>query len=104
MTGVITASEPSRTAPFTGQSPRCFGKPVTVMRRESANETRRGRPWSLPLKDRLLLVAACWRTNLTMRRLAPLFGIPTSAADRIIDHLGPELALRPRKRFAKLPA
>jgi hypothetical protein len=36
-----------------------------------------------------------------MRQLAPLFGISKSAADRIIDHLGPMLALQPRKRFAK---
>ncbi|GHH29396.1 hypothetical protein GCM10018780_87370 [Streptomyces lanatus] len=62
---------------------------------------RRGRPWSLPLEDRVLLVTAFWRTNLTMRRLAPLFGISKSAADRIIDHLGPRLALQPRRRFRK---
>jgi hypothetical protein len=36
-----------------------------------------------------------------MRQLAPLFGVSKSAADRIIDHLGPMLALQPRKRFAK---
>ncbi|MGW2710422.1 hypothetical protein ACWC4J_15720, partial [Streptomyces sp. NPDC001356] len=30
-----TTSEPSWTAPFTGLSPRCFGRPVTVSRRES---------------------------------------------------------------------
>jgi hypothetical protein len=36
-----------------------------------------------------------------MRQLAPLFGVSKSAADRIIDHLGPLLALQPRKRFAK---
>jgi len=36
-----------------------------------------------------------------MRRLAPLFGVSKSTADRIIDHLGPMLALQPRKRFAK---
>ncbi|TQJ85414.1 hypothetical protein FBY22_4189 [Streptomyces sp. SLBN-31] len=34
-------------------------------------------------------------------QLAPLFGVSKSAADRIIDHLGPMLALQPRKRFAK---
>lgn len=49
----------------------------------------------------MLLVSAYWRTNLTMRQLAPLFGISKSAADRVIDHLGPSLALRPRKRFRK---
>jgi hypothetical protein len=99
--GVITASEPSWIAPFTGLSPRLFGKLVTVPRREGADAVRKGRPWSLPLEDRALLVAAYWRTNLTMRRLAPLLGVSKSAADRIIDHLGPMLALQPRKRFAK---
>ncbi|MER6567140.1 transposase [Streptomyces sp. NPDC001093] len=101
MAGVITASEPSWIAPFTGLSPRSFGKLMTVVRREIPGEARRGRPWSLPLEDRVLLVAAYWRTNLTLRQLAPLFGVSKSAADRIIDHLGPKLALQPRKRFAK---
>ena len=61
---------------------------------------RRGRPWSLPLEDCLLLVAAYWRTNLTMRQIAPLFGVSKSSADRIIDQLGSLLALQPRLRFA----
>ena len=97
--GVITASEPSWIAPFTGLSPRQFGKLVTVLRHEGADAVRKGRPWGLPLEDRALLVATYWRTNLTMRQLAPLFGVSKSAADRIIDHLGPMLALQPRKRF-----
>ena len=101
MAGVITASEPSWIAPFTGLSPRQFGKLVTALRREGADPVRKGRPWSLPLEDRVLLVAAYWRTNLTLRQLAPLFGVSKSAADRIIDHLGPLLALQPRKRFRK---
>ncbi|WP_405827117.1 transposase [Streptomyces sp. NBC_00105] len=101
MTGVITASEPSWIAPFTGLSLRCFGKLVAVVRREGGDAVRRGRPWGLLLEDRLLLVAAYWRTNLTMRQLGPLFGVSKSAAGRIIDHLGPMLALRPRRRFAK---
>jgi hypothetical protein len=99
--GVITASEPSWIAPFTGLSPRAFGKLVTVLRREGADAVRKGRPWGLPLEDRALLVAAYWRTNLTMRQLAPLLGVSKSAADRVIDPLGPMLALQPRKRFAK---
>lgn len=101
MTGVITASESSWIAPFSGLSPRCFGKLVTAIRRGSAADGRRGRPWGLPLEDRILLVAAYWRTNLTMRQIAPLFGVSKSAADRIIDQLGPLLALQPRKRFRK---
>jgi hypothetical protein len=61
----------------------------------------KGRPWSLPLEDRVLLVAAYRRTNLTQRQLAPLFGVSKSAAGRVIDHLGPALALQQRKRFRK---
>ncbi len=49
----------------------------------------------------MLLVTTYWRTNLTMHQLAPLFGISKSPADRIIDHVEPMLALRPRKRFRK---
>ncbi|MBN3933305.1 transposase [Streptomyces verrucosisporus] len=101
MAGVITASEPSWIAPFTGLSPRQFAKLITALRREGADPVRRGRPWSLPLEDRVLLVAAYWRTNLTLRQLAPLFGVSKSAADRIIAHLGPALALQPRKRYRK---
>lgn len=88
MAGVIAASEPSWIAPFTGLSPRQFGKLVTVLRRQGADGGCMGRPWSLPLGDRALLVAAYWRTNLTMRQVAPLFGVSKSAAHRI-------------KRFAK---
>ncbi|MFC8140877.1 transposase [Streptomyces paradoxus] len=98
---MITASEPSWTVPFSGLSPRQFMKPVTALRRDGVDATRRGRPWSLPLADRTLLVTAYWHTNLTRRQLAPLFGIFKSAADRIIDHLGPLLALQPRRRFAR---
>ncbi|MGW2288033.1 transposase [Streptomyces phaeochromogenes] len=101
MAGVITASEPSWIAPFTGLSPRSFGKLVTQLRIAGADVGGRGRPWKLSLENRVLLVAAYWRTNLTMRQLAPLFGVSKSAADRVIGHLGPKLALQPRQRFAK---
>lgn len=100
MAAVITASVPSWIGPFTGLSPRCFAKLVAAVRRESARAVQRGRPWGLPLEDRVLLVTAYWRTNLTLRQLAPLFGISKSAADRVVDHLGPLLALQPRKRFS----
>lgn len=101
MTAVITASEPAWIAPFTGLSTRQFGKLITALRREGADPVRKGRPWGLPLEDRVLLVAAYWRTNLTLRQLAPLFGVSKSAADRIIDHLGPSLGIQQRKRFRK---
>ncbi|MFJ6645929.1 transposase [Streptomyces sp. NPDC091290] len=99
---MITASEPSWIAPFSGVSPRTFRKLITALRRDGVDPVRQGRPWSLPLEDRVLLVTSYWRTNLTLRQLAPLFGISNSAAaNRIIDHLGPSLALRPRQRFRK---
>jgi hypothetical protein len=98
--GVVTASESGWIEPFSGLRPRAFARLVRELEREGVNAPRPGRPWGLPLADRVLLVAAYWRTNLTMRQLAPLFGISKSAADRIIDDLGPKLALRPRKRFA----
>lgn len=98
---MITASVPSWIEPFTGLSSRCFGKLVASVRREQASDQQRGRPWSLPLEDRVLLVTAYWRTNLTMRQLALLFGISKSAADRIINHTAPLLALRQRRQFRK---
>jgi hypothetical protein len=57
----------------------------------------RGRPWSLPLQVRVLLVLIHLRTNLTTRALAALFHISQSAVDRIIHHLVPVLSreLRP---------
>ncbi|GGY61983.1 hypothetical protein GCM10010326_66050 [Streptomyces xanthochromogenes] len=55
----------------------------------------------LTLENRVRLVTSYWRTHLTMRQLAPLFGISKSAADRIIGHVGPLLALQPRRRFAQ---
>lgn len=44
-------------------------------------------------------MAAYWRTNLTLRQLAPLFGVSKSAADRIVDRTGPLLALNQRQRL-----
>ena len=101
MPSVITSSQPSWIAPFTGLSPRAFRALVSQLRREGADTPRPGRPWSLSLEDRVLLVATYWRTNLTLRQLAPLFGVSKSAADRIIDHTAPLLALQQRRRFRK---
>ncbi len=56
-------------------APRQFNRVVRALRREGADVARRGRPWGIPLGDRVLLVAAYWRTNLTLRQLAPLFGV-----------------------------
>ncbi|MEU7318705.1 transposase [Streptomyces sp. NPDC007083] len=101
MSGVITASDPSWIAPFTGLSPRSFGALVRGLRREEGGVSRPGRPWSLSLEDRVLLVVAYWRTDLTLRQLAPLLGVSKSAAARIVRCTGPLLALKQRQRFRR---
>ena len=72
---------------------------MTALRRAGADTVRRGRPWSLPLEDRVLLVPAYWRTNVTLRQLPPLFGVLKPAADRIINRLAPLPATRSPRRF-----
>lgn len=98
--GVITAADEAMVELFSGLSRRQFAGLIRQLRREGAEPALKGRPWGLGFEDRVLLVATYWRTNLTMRQIAALFGISKSAADRIIDDLAPKLALRPRKRFA----
>jgi len=99
---VITASRPEWIVPFTGLEPGQFRKLVRVVAERGGEEIADGSPgrqWALPLADRVLLVAVYWRTNLTMRQIGPLFGVSHSAAHRVIDKVGPLLALAPvRKR------
>jgi len=99
---VVTASRSEWIVPFTGLQAGQFRKLVAAVTERGGPaiaDGRRGRPWSLVLPDRVLLVATYWRTNLTMRQLGPLFGVSHSAAHRIIGALGPLLALAPvRKR------
>ncbi|MEV0412389.1 transposase [Streptomyces sp. NPDC050448] len=77
-----------------------FGKLVKVVRERGGNGPGGGRPWCLPLADRVLLVAVYYRTNLTMRQLAPLFGISSATVCRVIQRLGPLPALGPATRPA----
>jgi hypothetical protein len=49
----------------------------------------------------VLLVATYWRTNLTLRQVAPLFGISKSATDRVLDRLAPLPAIAPARRPRK---
>jgi Helix-turn-helix of DDE superfamily endonuclease len=89
---VITASRSEGIAPFTGLEPGQFRKLVRVVAKRAADEIADGCPgrqWRLDLPDRVLLVATYWRTNLTMRRLGPLFGVSHSATHRVIDTIGP---------------
>jgi hypothetical protein len=71
MAGVITAAELSWRGPFAGLSPRQFAELITVLRREGADPVRKARPLGLPLEDRVLLVVAYWRANLTLRQRVP---------------------------------
>ena len=52
----------------------------------------------MSLADRVLLVAVYYRTNLTFRQGALLFGISKSAANRVVDPLAPLPALSPVTR------
>lgn len=98
---VIPASDPVMVELFSGLRPRTFARLITGLRREGVDRPLRGRPWALCFEDRVLLVATYWRTNLTMRQLAAVFGVSKSAAARVIEDLGPALALRPRARFPR---
>jgi hypothetical protein len=100
MGGVISAADPKWIEPFSGLSGVQFARLVALVRRRGG-DVQRGRPWRLSLEDRVLLVATYWRTNLTLRQVAPLFGVSKSAADRILDHLAPLLAISPARRPRK---
>lgn len=98
---VISAAHPEWIFPFTGLEPVQFRRLVRLVATrggEAIADGRPGRPWALSLADRVLLVAAYWRTNLTMRQIGQLFGVSHSAAHRVIDTVGPLLALAPVRR------
>src|SRR5256885_8857401 len=98
---VISAARPEWIHPFTGLQPAQFRLLVRVVAQRGGDQVADGRPgrqWALDLSDRVLLIAVYWRTNLTMRQIGPLFGVSHSAAHRVIDTLGPLLALAPVRR------
>ncbi|MFF4041344.1 transposase family protein [Streptomyces sp. NPDC001816] len=88
---------------FTGLRMAQFSGLLRVVRERGGNGTLRGRPWSLPLAERVLMVAVYYRTNLTMRQLGPLFGVSSSRVCRVIQRLGPLLAREPVSRPADAP-
>ncbi|MFF8532406.1 transposase [Streptomyces sp. NPDC015532] len=97
MGGVLRA-DPLWVETFTGLRMDRFVRLVKVVRERGGNGPGGGRPWCLPLADRVLLVAVYYRTNLTMRQLAPLFGISSATVCRVVQRLGPLLALQPAPR------
>ncbi|MFF1815270.1 transposase family protein [Streptomyces sp. NPDC058251] len=100
MAGVLRA-ERVWVETFTGLRLTHFSGLLKVVRERGGNGTLRGRPWSLPLAERVLMVAVYYRTNLTMRQLGPLFGVPSSTVCRVIQRLGPLLAIEPASRPAE---
>lgn len=63
---------------FSGLRLTQFSRLLKAVRERGGNGTTLGRPWSLPLAERVLLVAVYYRTNLTMRQLGPPFGMSSS--------------------------
>jgi hypothetical protein len=55
-------------------------------------DTGLGRPWALEFPTRVLLLTLAYRTNLTHRQLADLFGVGAATVHRVIADLGPALA------------
>ncbi|WP_327351289.1 transposase family protein [Streptomyces sp. NBC_01304] len=102
MAGVLRA-ERVWVETFTGLRVTQFARLLKAVRERGGNGTLQGRPWSLPLAERVLVVAVYYRTNLTMRQLGPLFGISSSTVCRVIQRLGPLLALEPASRPADAP-
>lgn len=78
---------------FTGLRADQFGRLLIAVRERGGEGCDWGRPWRLPLAERVLLVAVYYRTNLTMRQLAPLFGVSPATVCQVIQRLGPLLAL-----------
>ncbi|MER5348704.1 transposase family protein [Streptomyces mirabilis] len=97
MAGVLRA-DPLWMETFTGLRMKQFERLLKVVRERGGDGPRIGRPWCLPLADRVLVVAVYYRTNLTMRQLAPLFGVSPATVCRVIQRLRPLLALEPVSR------
>jgi hypothetical protein len=92
MAGALRA-DPLWVETFTGLRMRQFEGLLRVVRERDGNGPGGGRPWCLPLADRVLLVAVYYRTNLTMRQLALLFAVSPATVCRVIQRLRPLLAL-----------
>ncbi|MFD8737443.1 transposase family protein [Streptomyces sp. NPDC059618] len=99
MAGVLRA-ERVWVETFTGLRVTQFARLLKVVRERGGDGTLRGRPWSLPLAERVLMVAVYYRTKLTMRQLGPLFGVSSSSVCRVVRRLGPLLAIEPVARPA----
>lgn len=84
---------------FTGRRMKQFERLLKVVRERGGGGPHIGRPWWLPLAGRVLrLVAVYYRTNFTMRELAPLFRVSPIMVCRVIRRLRPLLVLEQAAR------
>jgi hypothetical protein len=90
---VISANRPEWVPVFTGLSVDQFQELVRIVAGRGGEQAGVGRRWGLSLADRVLLTTVYYRTNLTFRQIALLFGISKSAANRVVDHVAPLLVL-----------
>jgi hypothetical protein len=92
---VIRADRAEWVPVFTGLSVGQFQELVAIVAGRGGEQTGVGRRWGLSLADRVLLTTVYYRTNLTFRQVALLFGISKSAANRVVEHVAPLLVLPP---------
>jgi hypothetical protein len=71
----VLSTEQVRVETFSGLRLTQFSRLLKAVRERGGNGTMQGRPWSLPLAERVLLDAVYYRTNLTMRQRGPLLGV-----------------------------
>jgi hypothetical protein len=90
---VIRSDRPEWVPVFTGLSVGQFQELVRIVAGRGGEQTGVGRRWGLSLAERVLLTVVYYRTNLTFRQLALLFGISKSAANRVVAQVAPLLVL-----------
>jgi hypothetical protein len=92
---VISVDRPDWLPVFTGLSVAQFEELVSIVAARGGDQTGAGRRWGTSLADRLLLTVVYYRTNLTFRQIALLFGMSKSAVHRVVDRIAPLLVLPP---------
>lgn len=88
---MIRSDRPEWVPVFTGLSVGQFQELVRIVAGRGGEQIGAGRRWGLSLADRVLLTTVYYRTNLTFRQIALLFGISKSAANRVVQQVAPLL-------------
>lgn len=72
---------------FRGLSVGQFQELVGIVAGRGGEQAGVGRRWHLSLADRVLLTVVYYRTDLTFRQIALLFGMSKSAVHRVVDRI-----------------